>query len=296
LYNFMLTPMVKKLILANVVMYFLSHAFREFYPYLALSAPGLFGHGLVYQLITYQFTHDLISIMHLFGNMLLLFFLGPAIEEIWGSKRFIIVYLTAGVFAGLAEILINPQAQVVGASGSVMAVFTAYALYYPNREMLFMFFIPVKIKYLFMFYLVSDLLGAMPGRSDGIAHFAHLGGVFVSFIYIKYFHSSSSRSSFGNQGWSPSNYSKNDDFLENLKDKFNSLFSSKQGEKDFTYHNSKKANNPSNRYDPQMIKDYRDEVDILLDKINQVGYLQLSDDERKRLEEASTYLKKYDSH
>ena len=158
--------------------------------------------------------------------MLLLFFLGPAIEEIWGSKRFLIVYLVAGMFAGFAEVLINPNAQIVGASGAVMAVFTAYALYYPNRELLFMFVIPVKIKYLFLFYLVSDIAGLLPNNQtttgSSIAHMAHLGGVFVSFIYIKFFHNNSS---YGRkQSWSSESYSKNDDFVENLKEKFNSMF------------------------------------------------------------------------
>ena len=282
--NFRLTPAVKNILIANFVMFFLTNFLGErnqsiLLEYFAITSDGLFGSFRIYQLITYQFLHA--NFGHIFGNMLLLFFLGSRLEEMWGTKRFYQVYLTAGAFAGLLQILISPDGLVFGASGSVMAVFAAFALYYPNQEMLIYFLFPVKIKYLFLFYLAGDLAGVLPNSgSEGIAHFAHLGGILASFIYVKYI---DKRGYSGGQ--SSSNYSS-----KSMFDSFKKSFKTAAKKPNMSYKNSNDV------YNVDKLKHFRKVVDELLDKINRVGYLQLSSEERRQLEEASDYLKKFDSH
>lgn len=272
--------MVKRLLIINFILFFVAPYGSQLQEMMALSRDGLFSFQ-IYQLVTYQFMHG--GFGHIFGNMILLFFLGPELEQRWGSKNFITVYIGAGVVAGLAEVVLtsNPYAAIVGASGSVMAVFTAYTLYYPNREILLYFLFPIKIKYLFLFYLISDLAGVMPSAAgDGIAHFAHLGGVLVGFLYARH-----ANSYIGHGRSWDSGQNQSGDIFGKMKDAFESV---KKKEPSFT------SSHRDDSFDRDKLRYYRNEVDSLLDKINSVGYLNLSDDERRRLEDASAYLKRYD--
>lgn len=289
-----LSPVVKRLLIANVVIHFLQFSSAWFTPTFALTGEGLFS-GKLYLLVSYQYLHSMDSIIHILFNMLILFFFGPILEQNWGSRRFFIVYTLAGAVAGLAQILFSsPNTQIVGASGSLMAVFTAFALYYPNQEVLIWFIFPVKVKYIYLFTLFLNIAGVFtPDKIAGgssIAYWAHLGGVLVGFLYVKFVAPSpySSRSSWGS---SPYSESDSGSVTEKVKDVFESFVGEKK-KPNMNYHETEKKE----AYDYDLLKFYRGEVDRLLDKINQVGYLNLNDEERKQLEVASDYLKQYDSH
>lgn len=281
-----ITPVIKNIIIANVVVALLIHG--SIYDMFVLNPSQVFGEFKIYQLITYQYLHSQTSIFHLFFNMLLLFFFGPELEERFGSRVFLIFYTIAGVVAGLAQYFISP-ASMVGASGSVMGVFTVFALLNPNRQIMLIFPpIPIKVKYMFLFYLIYDLSGAMntgQGNGDNIAHLAHLGGAFAGFIFVKFF-----SSNYANNWRYQSNYSRSKTTINDLFEKLKSNFEQKE-----TRHNNF-SDVSKNEYSLDKIHYYRSEVDRLLDKINEVGYLKLSEEERKKLEEASDYLKKYDSN
>ncbi|MCB0278221.1 MAG: rhomboid family intramembrane serine protease [Calditrichaeota bacterium] len=287
----MLTPVVKRILIANVVAFLLQYSVPGFFDNFVLTQRGLVNDFKLYQLISYQYLHGGFS--HIFFNMLLLFFFGPTLESNWGSRRFFLVYTTAGIVAGLAQLILSnsPTSAILGASGSLMAVLTAFALYYPNQEILIWFIFPVKIKYVFLFVLLIDITGVLSSSGDGIAHWAHLGGVAVGLIYVRFF--SPSPNSYGGGGWRGPSYrssGRGESVTEKMRDLFDSFGSEKKKPK-MTYHQKE-----TKAYDYDLLKFYREEVDRLLDKINQVGYLNLNDDERKRLEEASDYLKQYDSH
>lgn len=76
---------------------------------------------------------------------------------------------------------------MVGASGAVFGIMTAFAVLYPNMELMLMFIpFPVKAKYFIPIYIVIELfLGVARIPGDSIAHFAHLGGALIGFILVK---------------------------------------------------------------------------------------------------------------
>lgn len=281
-----LTTIVKRILIANAIIYFIFQNIPGFVELTILTPSGILEQFKIYQLISYQYLHG--SFLHIFFNMLILVYFAPTLENQWGSKNFLVFYTVAGAFAGFAQILFSsPNSAILGASGSVMGVFCAYALYYPNREIMLLFFpVPIKIKYIFMVYVIIDVMNAFTGKIPNIANIAHLGGALVGFIFVKYFDKSYSTSS-----WSDgSSYSSGSGSMNTFFDKMKSTFEQKQSSQ------SRKTFSDSDDYSKDKIHFYRTEMDRLLDKINEVGYLKLTDDERKRLEDASNYIKKYDSH
>lgn len=265
----------------NVVIFVLQNVIGDsFTNIMGLTFSSLF-EGKIWELVTYQFIHG--SFSHLFWNMLLLYIAAPFVEQAWGEKRFAQLYVSAGALAGIAQVFLVPNSFVLGASGSIMGVFTVFALFNPNREMMLIFPpIPVKVKYIFLFYVITDLMGTSSSAS-GVAHFAHLGGALMGFVFFKMY---------GNAQQYGNSRSKSSGFSDSMSSVFNNL-----------KHKVQNSSNPNMTYtsnhsagDPNKLRHYRKVVDELLDKINTVGYLKLSDDERRRLEEASDYLKKYDSH
>jgi len=251
-----LTPMVKNLLLINVIAYFIPQLF------------GLSGinriMGLYYfespffypfQFFTYMFSHG--GFTHILFNMFGLFFLGPLLEQFWGAKKFLTFYLLTGIGAGFIYLGIsyfqiapmhdamelfvvdpNPESfyafvseydnysstqsyglyetyydnpnnsslkaqaiqfvqqiysvkiniPMVGASGAIYGILMAFGLLFPNTQLMLLFPpIPIKAKYLVM--ILGGLAiysGFTDNPGDNTAHFAHLGGMIVSYIVLKF--------------------------------------------------------------------------------------------------------------
>ena len=160
----------------------------SFEEYFALSNHGL-RQGWVWQLITFQFLHDGPSPWHLLFNCLTLFWFGRAVEETLGPKGFLKLFFLAGLLGGLFQVLVTwilprPDISVVGASAGVLGLLTAYAIMFPERE-IYIWFIPVRAKYLMWFYAVFSVYGTIVpfGR---MAHAAHLGGMLAGFAYLRW--------------------------------------------------------------------------------------------------------------
>jgi membrane associated rhomboid family serine protease len=140
----------------------------------------------VWQLVTYMFLHG--GLQHIFFNMLMLWMFGMEVENLWGSRKFLIFYFIAGITAGLANLFIAPlfasTGPTVGASGSVYAVLVAFAMLFPNRYIFLYFFVPIRAKYLITFFVVLELFNGVFGTAEGIAHIAHLGGAVVGAIWV----------------------------------------------------------------------------------------------------------------
>ncbi len=201
-----LTPVVKNIIIINVIVFVagmlaprvdISACFGQINlgnqdlitAYLALfnvSTPCF----KPYQLFTYMFVHG--GFFHIFFNMLALAFLGPIIESFWGAKKFLMFYIITGIGAAVFNILIGyvfPGGSfglMVGASGAVYGVLTAFGVLFPNMELRLLFPpIPVKAKNLVLVLGGIAIYSGFMGRSgDNTAHFAHLGGIVVAFILI----------------------------------------------------------------------------------------------------------------
>jgi membrane associated rhomboid family serine protease len=174
---------VGKLIIANVVAFVLQLLFRPYFDQVfALQPRAVVQNFYVWKLVSYMFLHG--GPWHLLFNMIVLFFFGSALEMVWGSRKFLQYYLVCGVGAAVLHMLVSYDATVIGASGAVYALLTAYAIMYPNQYVLLMFVLPIKVKYLAIGIVAFDLLMGLQG-ADGVAHFAHLGGVITGLFYFR---------------------------------------------------------------------------------------------------------------
>lgn len=150
-------------------------------------SPKLILTGEVWRLLTPLFLHA--SLWHLFWNMLVLYWAGSRVEEIYGSLETVLYYLTSGVFANvfflLAQIagLARPDL-AIGASGAVTAVLVLFAFHFPTHRVLLFLIIPVQVWLLVVLYVAMDVLGAL-GRPGEIAYFAHLGGALFGLLYYQ---------------------------------------------------------------------------------------------------------------
>lgn len=144
--------------------------------YLMLWPPG--AHFWPWQPLTYMFLHG--GFLHLFFNMLMLWMFGAELETLWGSRRFLLYYVLCGLGAAAANLAISPlvgqAGPTVGASGAIYGVLIAFGLLFPDRPIYLYFLLPVRAKYLMAVFIGLELFYGVTGTTDGIAHFAHLGG------------------------------------------------------------------------------------------------------------------------
>ncbi len=154
-----------------------------------------------YQLLTYMFLHSEGSISHLFFNMFSVWMFGSTVERYWGAQRYLFFYLATGLTAALAQQVvwyfsfhelmsvwgqvIAQNAITIGASGAVFGLLLAFGMLFPNAPLYLMFIpIPIKAKYFVIGYGLIELFLGVQSQGDGIAHFAHLGGMIGGIILI----------------------------------------------------------------------------------------------------------------
>jgi membrane associated rhomboid family serine protease len=178
------TPWVKRLIAANVIVYFLEQTVRGIVPMLAFT-PRL-ALSMPWTIVTYMFVHDQYGITHILFNMLGLYFFGPRVEERLGAKRFLTLYFISGIAGALASFVFAYNSSVVGASGALFGVMVAFAMFWPDAQILFMFFLPVPARVAVIIMTVMSLWSGIQGSRGGVADFAHLGGFAGGFLYLKW--------------------------------------------------------------------------------------------------------------
>ncbi len=146
------------------------------------------GQGFMpWQVITYAFLHGGFS--HLFFNMFALWMFGVQLEMKWGSKRFGTYYILCILGAAAAQLVVTLGSGVptVGASGGVFGILLAFGMTFPNQPIYMLLFpVPIKAKWFVLGYGILELYSGVTGTSMGIAHFAHLGGMFVGIVIILY--------------------------------------------------------------------------------------------------------------
>jgi membrane associated rhomboid family serine protease len=186
-----LTPVVRNLIIINAVIFVLQSISPVATQWLALyNVKTEFFRP--YQLFTYMFCHG--DFMHIFFNMLILSFMGPVMEEFWGQKKFLIFYTVTGIGAGIFNILmdmffgVGTFSVMIGASGAVYGVMTAFGVTFPNME-LRMMFLPISFKAKYMVMVLGSIAifsGFRSTPGDNTAHLAHLGGIVVAIIFLQF--------------------------------------------------------------------------------------------------------------
>ncbi|MDE7411824.1 MAG: rhomboid family intramembrane serine protease [Paramuribaculum sp.] len=177
------------------------------------------------QVVTYMFMHSYSGLGHILFNMFALFMFGSVVERTVGSKRFLTFYMICGVGAALVQEIVwaftlpdnialtlaalnNTSSEAItqylnmhpeiwaqnfnvfttiGASGAIYGILLAFGMMFPNVPLYIMFIpVPVKAKWVVLGYGVLELLLGLSTARDGVAHFAHLGGMLFGFFIILY--------------------------------------------------------------------------------------------------------------
>jgi membrane associated rhomboid family serine protease len=183
-----LPPITQALLLINVGLFAADALFGRMLSALFALWP-LGSNFMPYQVVTYAFLHG--DIAHLFFNMLGLWMFGAELERLWGPKRFVQFYAASVLTAALTQLLVNAlldsQVPTVGASGGLFGLLLAFGMMFPNRIIMPLFPpIPMKAKVFVAVFGALELVFGVTGTQSGVAHFAHLGGMFGGFLMIRY--------------------------------------------------------------------------------------------------------------
>jgi membrane associated rhomboid family serine protease len=259
-YSGIFPPVIKWLLISNAAMYFLPLILHvDLTRVLGLVPAFVWGRFWLWQLATYMFLHG--GLWHILMNMFILWMFGAELERTWGSREFLKFYLIAGIGAGLVSVILAAlgltfaHTAIIGASGAIYGILVAYAMLFPDRYVYIYFLIPVKVKYLVIFLVAIEFFSRF--QADGVAHFAHLGGALIAFLYLKY------EWRWRLRRWSPSEL-----------------------------YNKMKAKQMAKRHEDGI--KIMEEVDQILDKINKIGYNNLTRREKKILEKASDRLSNHE--
>jgi membrane associated rhomboid family serine protease len=206
-----LTPIVKNIIIINILVFVAQNFVPQATDYLAMHYPSN-PKFLPMQLFTHMFAHG--GIMHILFNMYALYSFGSLLERVLPSKRFLMLYFFSGFGAIAFHLLINAVVaynvagtiniteelaqtnqtlaniyypSLVGASGALYGLLAAFAYLFPNTPLMFMFVpVPIKAKYMIpLVILVYDIGFAQYGL-DNVAHYAHIGGAIFGFLLMYY--------------------------------------------------------------------------------------------------------------
>jgi len=187
-------PVTRTLLILNVAIFALQYVMGPFllrwfalWPPASAQFPGAPGFE-VWQLLTYGFLHG--GLTHLFFNMFALYMFGGEIERMFGARRFLTYYLVCVVGAAIAQLVVisnidSRPVPTVGASGGVFGLLLAFGMAFPQRRIMLLFPpIPMPAWLFVTLYGLLELYLGVTGSGQGIAHFAHLGGMVAGFILL----------------------------------------------------------------------------------------------------------------
>lgn len=246
------TPLVKKLIIINAVVFFLGispQVNRIIFTWFSVDTRSWLSMIQLWRLITYQFVHS--GFWHIAMNMLVLYFLGPTLEKFWGSRKFLYFYLGCGVVGGLFYSFLTivgwlASGVLVGASGAILGLLAACAILFPHFVVFILLF-PVPIRVASIVLAVGYLVFVLQKGSNAGGDAAHLAGMAAGACYI---------------------------WFKPWRDKFMGRFDKPLREN--------KINSEA---------DLQKEVDRILDKVHEEGIASLTHKEKKILRKA-TYAEK----
>ena len=196
------TPIVQKLILINLVIWFIfiligRESLSPFiFKWFGFSPALVLNYGVVWQFITYSFVHSL-DVFHILFNLLCLWMFGVQLEEFWGSKKFLIYYLVCALGAALLYFfyvlghywIVGDKSTffrfLVGASGAVLGLAVGFGYVFRHQTVYFMMIFPMKAWHFAI--LLTGIEVAMlieSGLNSQVAYAAHLGGIITGFLYL----------------------------------------------------------------------------------------------------------------
>lgn len=180
----LLDSVIMRLIIANAAMFIIIQlpVGRQIAAYLALTPRLVVTRGYVWQMLTYMFLHG--SLMHFGLNMFVIWMFGRTLEQVWGSSRFLRFYFACGLGGAVFSFLFAFNTHVIGASAASYGMLLAYAIMFPNQRLLLWFVVPVKARTLAIGLALLSLVMGIRGGGN-IAHFAHLGGMAAALIMMR---------------------------------------------------------------------------------------------------------------
>ena len=186
--RFRITPAVAWLLAINIGVFFVQLTiFGERNVFNALGFDSVEMPAGWWTIATYMFVHA--GLAHLAFNMFALWTFGPRVEAEWGTRGFIAFYLWSGLGGALTHLILVRSGVLVGASAAIYGVMLAFAIRWPDEEVLVFGIIPMKTKWFVIWMVVINLMLAMAsqrgGGGSGIAAIAHLGGLLFAWVYIK---------------------------------------------------------------------------------------------------------------
>lgn len=255
----------------------------------------------IYQLLTYMFMHG--SFEHILFNMFAVWMFGRVMEHVWGPKKFLLYYLICGIGAGITQEIVQyisyawsgladydtvnlngylmstdeylNRWTTVGASGAVYGILLAFGMIFPEERMfIFPLPVPIKAKYFVIGYAAIELFSGITSSGDGIAHFAHLGGMVFGLALILYWRNGHGGSYYGNNG-----------FMGRVKRTFHQFF-----DRFVSRHQRMKVYRGGRAKDYEFNaaeKDREKEIDRILEKVKKNGYGSLTAEEKRKLFDAS---------
>ena len=186
---------IPNIIFALLIINGLVFALQQFAPSVMLKWYALWPvqspYFMPWQIVTYGFMHSQTTLMHIIFNMLMLWMFGRDLERLMGPQRFLTYYMTCVIGAGIVQLLVGVYqgggVPTLGASGGVFGILLAYGMHFPNRRLMLIFPpIPMKAKYFVIMLGLFELTIGLSGVRNGIANFAHLGGMLFGFMLIRH--------------------------------------------------------------------------------------------------------------
>jgi rhomboid family protein len=310
--QFRLTPAVQAIIALNLLVMLAQTAvgYPDMRAWLAFDTAGFPGHW--WTPVTYMFVHSGLS--PLLVNAYALYLFGPRVERQWGtpatgessrpsswssaSRRFAGFYLLCGLGGVAFQLLFFRSGALAGASAAVFGIMTAYAMQWPDDEVMFLFVFPVRARALVVGLLVFNVVMGVAGADSGtaaaagtnIAYFAHLGGVFAAYVYMRMATTSPSidqvRQRVANipEADEPPRAIPRNPPRRERGDEVDDVVAKSKA----TIAKRVVAASPPS---PRRTEARADELDRVLDKISQQGIDSLTSDERNVLEEMSKRLR-----
>ena len=179
-----MTRWVTRLLIANVVIYFLQITIQGvtdafmFIPSQAFMRPWTF--------VTYMFLHDPRSIWHILLNMFGLYVFGPRVEQRMGGNRFLWLYFLSGISGAMLSLLLARSFPIIGASAAVFGVVLAFARFWPTDKLYIWGILPLEARWLVVISIVWAIGSGITGSTGGVADFAHLGGYVGAYLYLRW--------------------------------------------------------------------------------------------------------------
>ena len=181
---------VKNLLIINIIVFLgtelIGNRMYELFALFPIGSPFF----RWWQPVTHMFMHG--GFGHIFFNMWSLIVFGPTLERMWGAKKFLIYYFVCGLGAAACHEAVlyffvpgMLNVPTVGASGAIYGLLLGFGMLYPNITLTLVFPpISLKAKWFVVIFAVIELVMGVLGTHDGVAHFAHLGGMLFGLILI----------------------------------------------------------------------------------------------------------------